>query len=413
MRVRHLWLMSGLLLTGGLAFAADWPRFRGPNGTGVAADKGVPVRWTADNVLWKTPIPGAGHSSPIISGGKVFLESATREERLLICVDAASGKVVWKKAAPGGAGRTHRKNSLASSTPAADGKRVYALFWDGRRVGLYAYDFKGKPVWNKDLGPFNSQHGPGFSPIVHGGRVFVNNDNDDSASLLAFDAKDGKKLWEKPRKVFRACYSTPFVCKHGSDAEQLIVASTAGITGYNPRDGKVVWDYTWSFPGMALRTVGSPITADGVVVACSGDGSGLRGMIGVRLGGSGDVTKTHLAWEKDSKTPYVPTPVALGKHFYTVTDDGFASCYEARSGKEVWRTRLGGATSASPVLIDGKVYAINEAGTTYVFAASANAFKLLATNKLGEGVFSTPAVSNNRLYVRGRKHLFCIGKPAR
>jgi outer membrane protein assembly factor BamB len=405
-RVFRLGLLLGVLL----AVGADWPRFRGPNGTGTSADKDVPVRWTADNVLWKTPIPGAGHSSPIVSRGKVFLLSATDDERLLICVDATSGKVLWKQAAPGAEGRRHHKSSLASATPATDGERVYAVFWDGRRVGLYAYDFKGKRLWKEDLGAFKSQHGPGFSPIVHGGRVFVNNDQDGSAVLLAFDAKKGKRLWEKSRKAFRACYSTPFVYKAKS-GEQLVVASTAGLTGYRPRDGAVVWNYTWSFTGMALRTVGSPVIADGLVIAYGGDGSGLRNMIAVRLGGSGELpSKSHLAWQKESQTPYVPTPLALGKYLYTVTDDGFATCYTARTGKQVWRKRLSGVVSASPVLIDGKVYAINEAGTVSVFAASPNAFALLATNKLGEGVFSTPAVVNNRLYVRGKKHLFCIGK---
>jgi outer membrane protein assembly factor BamB len=416
---RQRGLRLALLLCGlsacGLAGAADWPRFRGPNGAGTAADKDVPVRWAAKDVLWKAALPGVGHSSPVVVGGRIYLQSATPKERLLICLDAAKGTVLWQKAAPGGKGTTHVKNSLASSTPAADGERVYAVFWDGKRVGLFAYDLKGEPLWKQDLGAFTSQHGPGFSPIVHDGKVIVYNDQDGSAALLAFDAKTGRKAWQAERLAFRSCYSTPFVLEQGRGAGQLIVASTAGISGYDPNSGAEAWHYTWSFPDMPLRTVASPVAADGLVYATCGDGRGDRGMIAVRLGGKGDVTKTHLAYRKDSGTPYVPTPLAHGGHLYTVTDDGAAVCYVAKTGAEVWRRRLDARVakvSASPVLIDGKVYAADERGEVYVFEASPAAFKLLGKSSVGEGVFATPAVADGRLYVRGRNHLFCIGKPA-
>jgi outer membrane protein assembly factor BamB len=400
-------LLSVLALTG-----ADWTRFRGPNGTGIAADRDVPVEWTDRNILWKTALPGSGHSSPIVVKGKVYLLSATRKERLLVCLDAAKGKLLWSKAVPGQVGMTHHKSSLASATPCSDGERVYCVFWDGNHVGLYAYGLDGKRLWERDLGPFRSQHGQGFSPIVYGGKVIVNNDQDGKATLQAFHAKDGSPAWSVKRRAFRACYSTPFVLEQGTSAPELIVASTAGLTGYNPA-GKEVWHYTWSFPVKPLRTVGSPVAGDGLVFLGSGDGDGSRAMIAVKLGGKGDVTRTHLAWEKDSGTPYVPCMLFYKHHLYTINDFGTVNCCAPRTGKELWRARLGRGTtvSASPVLIDGKVYAPDEKGDVFVYAARPEGYKLLARNKLGEPISSTPAVAGGRLYIRGSKHLFCIGKP--
>jgi outer membrane protein assembly factor BamB len=404
-----LFLPLPLLLAAALAPAGDWPRFRGPQGAGTSADKGVPVKWTDKDVLFKARLPGVGHSSPIVVGNRVLLLSATPTERLVLCYDAGTGKELWRRAVPGGVGKTHRKSSLASATPCSDGERVYCAFWDGESIGLFAYDLAGKALWKRDLGRFTSQHGAGFSPIVHGGKVIVNNDQDGSAALLAFDAKTGKPAWEVERKAFRACYSTPFVLGQGT-SEQLIVTSTAGVTGYDPADGKELWSYHWSFPGMPLRTVGSSVAADGMVFACAGDGSGDRAMIAVKLGGKGDVTGTHLAWSKDSGTPYVPTLVAHEGHLYGVLDNGNAVCFETKSGKRAWQERMAATVSASPVLIDGKVYVFDEKGDAWVFAASPAGLKVLARNRMGEPVVSSPAVANGRLYVRGGRHLICLGK---
>jgi outer membrane protein assembly factor BamB len=395
-----------VLLTG-----ADWPRFRGPNGTGISSDRDIPVKWTAKNTLWKSALPGSGHSSPIVVKGKVFLEAAMKTERLLVCIDAKSGKKVWAKSVPGQVGVTHPRSSLASATPCSDGERIYGVFWDGKHVWLHAYDFAGKHLWKTDLGEFTSQHGPGFSPIVYDGKVIVNNDQDGSAVLQAFHAKDGKPAWEVKRPAFRACYSTPFIHEQGASGPELIVTSTAGISGYNPADGTEVWKYTWSFTGMALRTVGSSVVADGLVIAAAGDGSGARGMIAVKLGGKGDVTRTNLVWVKDRATPYVPSVLAYQGHLYTIHDKfGVATCYETKTGKVVWEHRLDLPIMSSPVLVDGKVYAAGEKGDVVVFAATPAGCKVLARNRLGELVYSTPAVVNGRMYIRGAKHLFCIGK---
>jgi outer membrane protein assembly factor BamB len=401
--------LAAVVLLGG----ADWMRFRGPNGTGISQDKNIPVEWTAKEVLWKSELPGEGHSSPIVVKGKVFLQAATKTERLLVCFDALSGKQLWSKATPGVVGHTHERSSLASGTPCSDGEKVYCVFWDGKNVGLFAYDLAGKLIWNRDLGEFKSQHGPGFSPIVHDGKVFVNNDQDGRAMVQAFRAKDGEPAWRVKRPADFTCYSTPFIYEQGGKGSELVVTSTSRITAYNPADGKEVWNFNWSHPLRPLRTVGSSITADGLVFATSGGGDGARDMIAIKLGGKGDGYRPHLAWEKNAGgTPYVPSLLAHKGHVYAVNDDGIAFCWEAKTGKEVWKARVGESMSSSPVLIDGKVYAVGEKGNVYIWQATPDGYKRLAKNSLGERVFSTPAVANGRLFVRGAKHLFCIGKPA-
>lgn len=399
-----------------LTQAGDWPRFRGPNGTGIAPDKNVPVKWTDKNVLWKTALPGVGHSSPIVQGGRIYLESASADgkSRWLLALDAATGDILWKTPSPGERAKKHERNSFASSTPTTDGERVYAAFWDGKHIHLGAYACKtGKPLWENDLGSFVSQHGFGHSPMLIANKVILANDQDGSANLLAFDARTGEKVWETERTAFRSCYSTPLIQQKPNGDPELIVASTAGITAYNPTNGKPNWWYTWSFSGMALRTVGSPIVAGDLVIATSGDGSGDRHTIAVKLGGKGDVTADHLAWENRQKYPfpYVPCLLTRDKYLFGVHDKGLASCHEASTGEQVWSERLGTVDfTASPILVDGKVYAIDMHGEVFVFEATPK-FNLLANNSLGEAVSSTPAVANNRLFIRGSKHLYCIGNP--
>jgi outer membrane protein assembly factor BamB len=417
------------------AVAADWTRFRGPNGSGVVPDPGVPLKWSAtENVVWKVDVPGVGHSSPIVVKGRVILESASRDgaQRMLLCYDAGTGQLKWTKTDPGQKVPTiHAKNSLASSTPTSDGERVFALFWDGRVVTLYAYDLDGNEKWSASLGGYVSQHGVGMSPVAYGGKVFVNYDQDDPsmaqkprpgevppgpvaenpAEVLAFDAKTGEKLWAAKRKAYRACSSTPFVRELSGGKAELVVSSTAGLTGYDPDTGKVNWDWSWKFPVKPLRTVGSPVLAGGVVVAPSGDGDGSRDMVAVSPGPS-----PKLLWEKRKDTPYVPVPVARGDHLYWVTDGGLAFCAETRTGKEVWgherafpNLSKGTYVHSSPVLVGDNVVAVAETGQAVVFKATPDGFDEVARNDLGESVTASPAAADGKLYIRGAEHLFCIG----
>jgi outer membrane protein assembly factor BamB len=408
-----LTLAAGCLLAVLPAGAGDWPRFRGPNGTGVSADRDVPERWSAaDGILWKVPIPGAGNSSPTVSAGRVFLPSASADgsERLLLCLDAASGEQLWSRSAPGKKARMHPRNTLASGTPAADGERVYLAAWDGKNLVLLAYDYRGGLVWQRDLGPFASQFGAGHSPVVHAGRVYLADDQDGSAALLAFDAKTGKPLWHADRKAYGACYSTPFVRDTASGPE-LVAASTAGVTAYDPETGAANWHCEWPFARRPLRTVASPVAGAGLIFANSGNGEGSRDTIAVRPANKADGTRAEVAWQESKSFPYVPCMLVAGDYLFSVNDAGVAACHRARTGERVWSERLGSSVTASPVLIDGKVYAAGEDGQVYVFAAGP-AFKLLAKNALGEPVLASPAVADGRLYLRGKEHLFCIGKHA-
>jgi outer membrane protein assembly factor BamB len=414
-RPAALRLLLGLVWTAALAVPAaadNWPRFRGPNGTGTADDKTIPVEWGPRNILWKIEVPGRGNSSPIVWGDALFLQSASEDgkERWLICIDALSGKLRWKEAVPGAVAPIHKFNSLASSTPATDGERVYCAFWDGANYHLYAYDFTGKLIWTRDLGGYTSQHGAGHSPIVHDGKVIFANDQDGTSTLIALDARTGKNVWQVPRKPFRACYSTPFILERPNRPAELIVVSTAGVSGYNPQTGGENWVWNWNFVGMALRTVASPVAGLGLIFVNSGDGSGARHSIAVKVGDKGDVTATNLAWEKKRDMPYVPGMLLSGNYLFSTNDRGLASCQDAKTGEVLWYERLGGDITASPVLIDGKIYTANKDGQVFVLAAQPT-FQLLAKNELHEEIVASPAVANGRLYIRGNRHLFCIGQP--
>jgi outer membrane protein assembly factor BamB len=426
MCIRRLAVLAFALAAPAL-MAADWPRFRGPEGLGTAPDKDIPIDFAPSNILWKTPIPGRGNSSPIVSKGKVFLQTASEDasKRALICVNARTGEIDWSREVPGAFAKTHNKNSLASSTPAADRDRVYIVFWDGKRIRLTAWDYAGQSVWSKDLGTYASQHGPGLSPIVVGEHVILNIDQDGAAEVVAFDRKTGEEVWKRSRQAFRACYTTPFVLER-EGKQEVIVSSTAGVTAYDPKDGTVIWNWTWVWKldptapkvkgkkskGEPLRQVGGPIYHDGMIFAISGDGSGDRHMVAIKAGTTGDVTETARIWQKTERTPYVPMVLAKGDYVFRIADqENKAICAEAKTGKVIWEERLAGSkeVTASPVMIDGKIYSINEMGRVSVFAAGPK-FQLLADNDLKEQVYASPAVADGRLYIRGVNHLFCIGK---
>jgi outer membrane protein assembly factor BamB len=406
--------VTTLLLTLALAPAADWARFRGPNGTGVATDTTIPVRFNdGDGVLWKIAIPGAGNSSPVVSKGKLFLQSASKDgaQRMLLCLDAATGKTLWTRSQPGARAKINKLNSLASSTPAADGDRVYDLVWDGGRQTLMAYDYDGSLQWKQDLGPFTAQHGAGTSPVEFGGRVYVNDDQDGPAVLRAFDGKTGKPAWSAERKGHRACYSPPAVRDTAESGKELVVVSTTAITGYDPATGAVNWNWDWTWPegSEMLRTVAAPVMWKDIVYAHGGNGGGNSRIVAVRAGGKG--VEPKLVWEKNRGTfSYVPSMLVVGDRLFAVQDKtGIAGCFDAATGKETWTQRLGGEFYSSPVLIDGKVYLPKNNGDIFVFPAKPK-YELLARNSVGESVLASPAVADGRLYIRGEQHLFCIGQ---
>lgn len=389
--------------------AADWSRFRGPNGSGEVADPAVPLEWTRTrNVAWKTELPGTGNSSPIVVKGVVYLQAASKDgaKRMLVAVDAASGAIKWAKEMRGRTAKTHKKNSLASSSCGSDGERVFTPVWDGTAVTLFAHDLDGNELWTASLGTYASQHGPGMSPVPFNGNVYLNFDQDGASEFLCFDAKTGAKKWAAPRKPFRASYSSPVVREVDGGKTEIVIASTAGVTGYDPETGKVNWDYEWKFDGMALRNVGSPVLAKDVVLAISGDGSGARSMVAVRPG-----PPAKLLWQKSKETPYVPCPLVKGDHVYWIHDGGFAICAEIGTGKVVWNERLfQKAVSASPLMVGDTIFAVAEDGKAAAFKASPDGLDKVGESDVGEPVFASPAVADGKLFIRGTTSLFCIGK---
>jgi outer membrane protein assembly factor BamB len=388
----------------------QWSRFRGPNGTGKAVARDIPVDWDGSvDQLWKISLAGKGNSSPIGWGRQLFLQTASENgrERILLCIDSEAGKILWTRSLQGAPAKVHQKNTLATSTPATDGERVYALSWDGDRLLLSAFSVGGEPVWSQDLGPFKGEHGAGVSPIVYGGRVFLANDQDDSSSLLAFDSRTGEKLWQAPRPAIVACYSTPLVLEMPGRPPVLVASSSAGIAGYDPVTGREFWNWAWVFPQKPLRTVASPVYSNGFLFANSGEGGTGRHFVAVRLPAPGESGQPRLAWDSVKSFPYVSTILASGDHIYWVNDSGIAGCNAAATGQSIWMERLGGSMVASPILVGGKIFAVSEDGDIFVFSASTS-FRLYARNSLEEVVRATPAVVNGRLVIRGSEHLFCF-----
>ena len=392
-----------------LLTAADWPRFRGINGTGQAEAAPAP---SPKSQLWKVEVPGKGHSSPIVAKGKVFLQSTSddNKKRFLICLDATDGKILWSREVPGSAAATHKKNNTASSTPATDGELVYCVFWDGQNLILSAYDFTGKAVWSNNIGAYQSDHGAGHSPVVYGSKVFVNFDQDKQAAVVAFDAKTGSKSWSVERKAHRASYTTPFLLEQPGKPAQLVVASTTGIDALDPNTGAVGWHYSINWPTTKmLRMVGGPVYAGGKLIAYTGEGGNDRYIVALDPSGKGDITKTAKAWDRTKQCPYVPCMLARGEMLFWVDDNGRAFGADAKSGKVLWDSVLfGGAVTASPILIGDEVLAISEKGQVAVFKA-ANEFDLVSKGEIGEGVYASPAVADGRVYVRGFTHLYCYG----
>jgi outer membrane protein assembly factor BamB len=401
--------------------SGNWPRFRGPTGQGLAEDSGLPQTWNATtNITWKTALPGEGWSSPIVWSDRVFVTSATDggTKCHVLSIDAASGKILWDThvfdQAPG---RKEGKNSFATPTPCTDGERVYAVFADG---GIAALDFSGTVAWtNRDV-KFYSRHGLGASPILHDGLLIMPYDGStrvtgggkvtdeertgwqipwDKAEVAALDVKTGKRVWTGKRGMSRIAHATPIVV-----AGQIVSIAGDAVQGFDPKGGALLWTAYCQGEGLTP----SPVAGDGMLYAASGfEKPTIRG---IRLGGTGDVTKTHIAWEQKKGVPALPSLLYVKPHVYAVTEVGVATCYKAESGEIVWQERITeekGGFSASPVFADGKIYVLSEAGETTVLAAGPE-FKVLSRNPLGEKCQASPAVSRGRLFIRSDKSLFCI-----
>ena len=391
--------------------AAHWPVWRGPYRDGRSDEKGVATKWTStDNVAWKVPIAGKGHSSPVIWGDKIFLTTALEQDqrRMLLCLDRRDGKALWEREVlRSPLEQKHDLNSYASATPATDGTHVWVSFFQQPKVVLACYDMEGKEVWRKVPGEFKSIHGFCSSPVLYNDLVILNCDQDavepgETAWIVAYDRKTGEERWRTDRPNKTRSYCTPLIIEH-SGKTQMVLSGSKSVASYDPDTGKQFW----VIDGPTEQFVASLVYEDGILFVTGGYPD--LHILGIDPGGTGNVTKTHIRWRDHKGVSYVPSPVAHDGHFFIVADNGIASCFEAKTGQVKWKERLGRRHSASAVYADGHVYFPDDDGITWVVKASPK-FELVAENPLDEPTFASPAVAQGQLFIRTLNHLYCIGK---
>src|SRR5262245_48970353 len=412
--VRSLGFALSLLVVPGVVRADNWPSWRGPHGNGISDERGLPVTWSATrNVLWKVPLPEPGNSTPVVWGDRVFLTQSLDggKRRAVLCLARADGKRLWHRDAPCTVNETtHPDNPPCSSSPVTDGKAVYAGFGS---AGVVAYDFRGKQLWHRDLGPLRHVFGNGSSPILYKDLLILFFGPGEPTFMLALDKHSGKTVWKQgevalDHKLF-GTWSSPVLARLGGRDELLMNLPGArgggggGLKSYDPATGKQLWRCV----GLGASIYPSPaVSAEGDVIVAA---SGFYGpVLAVRPGGKGDVTASHRLWHVAGKNPQrVGTPVVTGGHVYLADAEGFAECREARTGKQVWKERLGGRLWGSPLLAPGRLYVSNLEGQTFVLAASPR-FQRLATNDADEPTYAALAASNGELFLRTWKHLYCL-----
>jgi outer membrane protein assembly factor BamB len=443
--------IAALMLTGVGASATatrprpgiEWPSFRGPSASGVAEGFATPLRWnvaSGENLRFRTPIPGLGHSSPVVWGDLVCVTTAISGKKdpelkvglygdidpvddttdhawKVYCVDRQKGSVAWERTARTGTPRVkrHTKSTHANSSVAMDATHVVALFGS---EGLYVYDNRGKLLWQKDLGLLDSgffrlpgaQWGFASSPVIHDGKVFVQADVQKDSFLAAFDVASGRELWRTARSDVPT-WSTPTVYE-SPEGPQVVVNGWKHIGGYDARTGKELW----RMKGGGDIPVPTPVAAHGLFFLTNAHGPAAP-IFAVRIGARGDVTPAegqatspHVVWSLPRDGAYMQTPLVYGDYLYNCRDNGVLSVYEARTGRRLYQQRLGGGNTgftASPVAADGKVYFTSEEGDVFVVKAGPQ-FELLSQNMLGEVCMATPAISEGTLYFRTRGHLVAV-----
>ena len=412
MRTRLLIIAVACLPAAGRVFGAEyWNQFRGPRGDGQTASTELPLTWSeTDNVAWKTAIHGRAWSSPVVWGNQVWMTSATEDGKQLfaLCVDATTGKIVhdltvYEIAEPM---FCIAYNSYASPTPVVEEGRVWVHFGS---AGTACIDTaNGRTLWSRQDLPCDHFRGPGSSPIMFRDLLIVNFDGFDFQYVVALDKKSGKTVWKTDRTIdygtddgdMKKAYCTPQVFEHDGRL-QLVSPAAVGTVAYNPLTGEEMWKVHHGGFNAAAR----PLYSHGLVII-STEG-GLR-LLAVRPDGTGDVTKTHIAWRYGKATPTRPSQLVGRDHLYLVNDEGIVSCLEMKTGKASWIQRMGGPHSASPIHADGRIYFFDEKGTSRVIEANPDEFRLLAENTLNDGCMATPAVIDDSLIIRTKTHLYRI-----
>ncbi len=398
--------------------AQDWPQWRGPTGDGNVPEQSVPLTWDNEtNVKWRTPLSHPGNGSPVVSNGRVFLTMREDDEgrgRSLLCFDRDSGRQLWKstvtidRAMP-----THKANPHCSTTPATDGEHV--VVWHAS-AGLFCYDFDGKEIWQRDLGEFRHQWGHGTSPVLYGDTVILHTGPGEETFVGAFRLADGETVWKTPepnhltpeqieKKRLAGSWCTPLIHRVG-DRDLVLCGQPTRVVAYDARDGAIVW---WCDGVTAKRgdlTYSSPVVAGDVCVIVGGY---VGPWIGVRMDGTGDVTKTHRVWYHEEKTSNCASGVFADGAIYIPEMGGFVHCIDPATGKSNWRARVGRGNSWGSILqTQGKLYMMNQQGATHVFEPNTEKLVTIATNELGETTNSTPAVADSEIFLRTHEHLYCI-----
>ncbi|MFQ5733719.1 MAG: PQQ-binding-like beta-propeller repeat protein [Planctomycetaceae bacterium] len=406
-KVRQLVLPLALIaFATAVASAENWPGWRGPRGDGSSTEASLPLKWSATrNIVWKVPIQYGGHSSPVVWGDRVILVGADtkNKRRMLQLLDRKTGKTLWERAVlRSPLEGKHKLNSWASGTPATDGRRIYVSFLDRTKMFVAAYDFDGKKLWAVRPGVFSSKHGYCSSPVLYKDKVIVNGDHDGDAYIVALDRKTGKQHWRIERTNKTRSYCTPIIRTiHGRT--QMILSGSKCVASYDPDTGK----RHWILDGPTEQYVASLVMNKGLIFMTGGFPD--KHMLAIDPSGRGNITDSrYVKWHhRRVGVSYVPSPVAAGDYFLVVSDSGIGSCFDAASGKRLWKRRMGRRFSASLTAAGKRVYFLDDDGNCTVVRAGPK-YSVIAKNSLGEATYASPALSNGRIFIRGEEHLFCI-----
>ncbi len=386
------------------ACAEFWPCWRGPRGDGTCLEQNVPTNWDPTNAAWKTELPGIGHASPIVWGDRLFTVTSQSDskERILLCVDRATGKLLWQQTVvQGPLEKLHKENSHASGTPATDGERVYVTFRVGDEIVVAAHDFAtGKQLWLVRPGTHDGGWGFSNEPVLFQDKVIVDGDSKGDSFLVALSRADGKTLWRIKRTRQGISYSAPLI-RELAGRTQMIQCGDRSVTSFDPNTGEPLW----TVDGPSEEFVATPVYSEKAGLVFISSSWPKQILYAIRPDGKGDVTQTHVAWRDTKGAPYM---LVAGDHLLTVNNFGVAFCYEAATGNVLWQEKLG-KHHASPVLVGGLVYLINDDGQVNVIKPGPQ-FERVAQYQLGENCYASPAISDGQVFLRGFKHLLCIGR---
>jgi outer membrane protein assembly factor BamB len=403
-----LGLLALTLLSTPKLFAEEWPCWRGPRGDGTSEERGLIQNWSAsENVVWKTPLTIAGHSSPIVYGNQVIIVGSNNsdETRELASFERTTGKVQWRKTViKSPLEEKHKLNSYASGTPATDGERIYTTFLDQHDMVVAAYTLQGEPLWLVRPGTFSSKHGYCSSPVLYKDKVIVNGDHDGESYIVALDRKTGETLWKTEREFKTRSYCTPII-REIAGRTQLMLSGSKCVASYDPDTGK----QQWIIDGPTEQFVASPVYHHKLLIITGGFPD--KHIIAIDPTGEGNISKSNIKWHHLRRgVSYVPSPIAVGDYFVITSDDGIGSCFDIATGKLLWQERMGRHYSGSLVATaDDLIYATDDDGVTKVIKPGEK-HEILATNKLGEEIYSSPAISRGQIFLRGTKHLWCLGR---